>query len=139
MDYPIERDVDVITVMAATSAVHPQATLIYPPIGPYSSGIIETFDPSIEEDRIKAKQIFCEEGGCDLSLRITQGGKESVYMLRQSLDPSEDPTKMSSLKTQAINLKAAEGDVAKVELLSTPDAEVDGLPDRPRILDAWEK
>ena len=75
MDYPIERDVDVITVMAATSAVHPQATLIYPPIGPYSSGIIETFDPSIEEDRIKAKQIFCEEGGCDLSLRITQGGE----------------------------------------------------------------
>ena len=55
------------------------------------------------------------------------------------MDPSEDPTKMSSLKTQAINLKAAEGDVAKVELLSTPDAEVDGLPDRPRILDAWEK
>ena len=83
--------------------------------------------------------MFCEEGGCDLSLRVTQGGKASIYMLSASLDTGEDPTKMSSLKTQAINLKAADGDVTMVELLSTPDAEVNGLPDQPRILDTWEQ
>lgn len=139
VDFPVERDVDVITVMAATSAVHPQATLVYPPIGPYSTGIIETFDPTIEADRNKAKEVFCEEGGCDTSLKITQGGKESIYMLRITLDPDEDPTKMSSLKTQAVNLRASDGEVSKVELLSTPDAEVNGLPENPDVLDVWSQ
>jgi len=134
VEYPIERDVDVISVMAATSAVTSQATLVYPPIGSYSSGIIKTFDPSIEEDRLEAKKIFCEEGGCDLSLRVTQGGKVSVYMLSASLDP-EDKT----LKTQAVNLKALDGDVTKIEFLSTPDAEVNGLPENPVVIDVWEK
>ncbi|MEX2028757.1 MAG: M66 family metalloprotease [Candidatus Curtissbacteria bacterium] len=134
VEYPIERDVDVISVMAATSAVTPQATLVYPPIGPYSSGIIKTFDPSIEEDRNEAKEIFCEEGGCDLSVRVTQGDKVSVYMLRASLDPEDN-----SLITQAVNLKASDGDVTKIELLNTPDAEVNGLPENPVVLDVWEK
>ena len=81
VEYPIERDVDVISVMAATSAVTPQATLVYPPIGPHSSGIIKTFDPSIEAHRNEAKEIFCEEGGCDLSLRVTQGGQSfGIYV-----------------------------------------------------------
>ena len=134
VEYPIERDVDVISVMAATSAVTPQATLVYPPIGPHSSGIIKTFDPSIEAHRNEAKEIFCEEGGCDLSLRVTQGGKVSVYMLRASLDRKD-----SALITQAVNLKASDGDVTRIELLNTPDAEVNGLPKNPVVLDAWKK
>jgi hypothetical protein len=134
VEYPIERGVDVISVMAATSAVSPQATLVYPPIGTYSSGIIKTFDPSIEEDRNNAKKIFCEDGGCDLSIRVTQGGKVSVYMLGASLDPED-----ASLKTQAVNLKASNGEVTKIEFLSTPDAEVNGLPENPVVIDVWEK
>ena len=139
VEYPVERDVEVITVMAATSAVSPQATLVYPPIGPFSSGIIDTFDPSISADRTKADQVFCYGDGCDLSMRVTQGGKVSVYMLRQSMDPNADPMSTSSLYTQAVNLRASDGEVTKIELLNTPDAEVNGLPSNPTVMDTWEK
>ncbi len=139
VEYPVERDVEVISIMAAASAVTPQATLVYPPIGPYATGIMVTFDPRVEADRIKAKEIFCEDGGCDLSVRVTQGGKESIYMLRASFDTNDDPMKNNSLKTRALNLKASAGEVTKIELLNTPDAEVNGLPENPQILDTWKK
>ncbi len=139
VQYPVERDVQVISVMAATSAVTPQATLVYPPIGPFSSGIIDTFDPSLAGDRAKADEIFCHADGCDLSLRVTQGGNVSVYMLRAAMDLTADPLSTGSLYTQAVNLRAADGEVTKIELLNTPDAEINGLPVNPTVMDSWEK
>jgi len=142
VEYPVEREVEVISVMASTCEKYPQATLVYPPIGTYSSGIIKTFDPTVEEDRKEAKEIFCPDGGCDLSLRVTQGGKTSTYMLRASIDDgnsSNKPKKLHLQKTRAVNLRASDGEVTKIELLNTPDAEVNGLPDNPTVLDTWNK
>ena len=48
--------------------------MAYAPIGPYVAGLIELFDPSDAEDRDRADDIFCPSGGCDVSLRIIQGG-----------------------------------------------------------------
>lgn len=48
-----------------------------------------------------------------------------------------DPLSNNYLKTKAVNLRASDGEVTKVELLYTPDAEKKGLPDEPEILYTW--
>jgi len=137
VQYTVERDIEVISIMASASAVTPQANLIYPPIGPYVTGLIDIFDPTIDTDREKAKQIFCGTEGCDVSLQITQGGQIKTYMLNISMDLSTDPLQANSFHTRAINLRAADGIITKAELLNTPDAELNGLPVAPEILDTW--
>lgn len=139
VNFPMERDVEVISVMAGVSSVTPQATLVYPPIGAYSSGYIRLFDPNVEADRIDADQIYCPDGGCDVSLSVVQGGITKVYMLPIDLDASLSPTDYKSYKTRAINLKAIDGTVSKVELMLTPDAEINGVSSAPTILYTWEE
>lgn len=137
VSYPVKKDVKVVSVMAAVSAATPEAILVYPPIGPYKAGLIDLFDPSDTADRNRADQVFCPQGGCDVSLRITQGGRQKVYMLAISWDPSADPLSSGSLKTRALNLPAGDGKVTQVDLLLTPDAEKNGLPANPTVLDTW--
>ena len=137
VQYAVELNMEVISVMAAASAVTPQATMVYPPIGPYLSGLTQTFDPRIETDRNRANEVYCPDGGCDMSLRITQGGQIKVYMLALELDSTADPLDAKSLNTRAVNLRALDGAVSMVELLSTPNAEVNGIPENASILDVW--
>lgn len=134
-----ERDVEVISVMAGVSSVTSQANIVYPPIGPYTSGLIDAFDPSVEADRTKASQVLCPNGGCDVSLRIVQGGASKVVMLAIAIDPTMDPLNAGSFKTRAVNLKASDGEVSKIELLLTPDAQEEGLPANPTVLYVWNK
>ncbi len=138
VQYATTQNVEVISVMAGVSSVTPQATIVYPPIGPYNSGLISVFDPALEADRLMARDIYCPDNGCDVSLRITQGGQIKTRMLPIGLDGSADPLSSKSFYTKAVNLAASDGAVTKIELIATPDAEINGLPDNPELLYSWE-
>ena len=135
--YPVERNVEVVSVMAGVSAVTPEAIMVYAPIGPYVAGRIDLLDPNDAADRQRADQSFCPSEGCDVSLRIVQGGVEKICMLAIAWDTSADPTSGGSYRTRAVNLPAGDGAVTSVELLLTPDAEKNGLPAQPQVLDSW--
>lgn len=139
VSFPTEWDAEVISVMAGVSAVTPQANIIYPPIGPYTSGLIDLFDPDNESDRLRAYNVFCPVGGCDASLRITQGGTTKTVMLPIAMDPTADPLNGNSFITKAVNLRSDDGEITHVDLLYTPDAERNGLPENPEILYSWSK
>ncbi len=138
VQFAIENDIEVISVMAGASAVTPQATIVYPPVGPYTSGIITLFDPTLEADRANAAAMYCPNGGCDVSLRIVQGGETRIVMLPIEMDTTADALDAGSFKTRAVNLRASDGNVTKVELLRTPDAEQNGMPNSPDVLYSWE-
>ncbi len=135
VNYPLEPNVNVVSVMASTSMADSDVNLIYPPIGPYRGGLIRTFDPGVEADRTLAASIYCPKTtGCDYSLRITQGGATRTYMLAASGSVTDDRLARTSLGTAAINLRASDGAVTTVELLATPDAQTLGLPSNPTVL-----
>ena len=137
VNYPIQNDVEVISVMAGVSSTTPQATIVYPPIGPYTSGLIKIFDPHLEADRLEAQAKYCPDGGCDVSLRVVQGGVTKTMLLPIELLSGIDPLDGKSFNTRAVNLPAEDGTVSKIELLSTPDAEINGLPSNPEVLYFW--
>jgi hypothetical protein len=134
--YPTEEDVQVISVMAAMTLADRNVNMIYPPIGPYEGNLILTFDPNDATDRTAAAAMFCPDGGCDFSFRVVQGGVTKTYMLPASGTEGSDPYLKSSLRTAAVNLRASDGTVTQVELLLTPDAEVNG-PGTPEVLATW--
>jgi len=135
--YPIEHDVQVISVMASTTLSDMNVNMVYPPMGPYEGNLILTFDPTSASDRAAADDVFCPDGGCDFTLRVMQGGEQKTYMLPASGIEGSDPYSSNSLKTAAVNLRVSDGTVTQVELLLTPDAEVDGLSSTPQVLYTW--
>lgn len=137
VNYPIERDVSVISILASVSGANPGVNMVYPPIGPYVGGLIRRFDPSSAADRTAAASLFAPADGCDVCARVVQGGVTNTYMLAASFDTSADPYASSSLQTAAVNLRASDGAVTRIDLLLTPDAEVNGLPASPPILYTW--
>lgn len=137
VEFAVENDIEVISVMAGVSAVTPQATILYPPVGPYKSGIIELFDPTNETDRANAASKYCPNGGCDVSLRIVQGGETKLLMLPIDMDTTLEPLDSKSLKTRAVNLRASDGAVTMIELLLTPDVEINGMSENAEVLRSW--
>ena len=137
VEYPTVRDTQVISIMASISGSDPGVTMVYPPIGPYTSGLIRLFDPTVAADRTAANSIFSPTTGSDLCVRVVQGGVTKTYMLAASWVTNQDPYSSGSLVTEAINLPAADGAVTKIELLLTPDAEINGLPANPQVLSTW--
>jgi len=137
VNYPIERDVQVVSIMAATSMVEPTVNFVYAPIGPYASGLIRTFDPGVPADRTEAAKIYCPAAGCDYSLRVVQGSQTRTFMLRASGSMADDPLLDASFGTAAINLRASDGTITDVRLLATPDAQVAGVPANPTVLARW--
>lgn len=135
--YPIEHDVQVISVMASTTLSDMNVNMVYPPMGPYEGNLILTFDPTNASDRATADAVFCPSGGCDFTLRVMQGGQQKTYMLSASGTAGGDPYSNSSLKTAAVNLRASDGAVTQIELLLTPNAEKVGLPSNPEVLHIW--
>jgi hypothetical protein len=131
-DLPIERDVECYSIMAACSAVTEEANFIYEPIGPYTSGLIDTFDPAVDADRQRARRLPI--AAWDLSLRITQGTQTRTYMLPMAWRPDDDPLDPASLQTRAINVPTRDGPVTHAQLLLTPEAQVHGLPETPTVL-----
>ncbi len=134
VNYPIERNVEVVSVMAGVSSTTPQANIIYDPIGPYTSALIELYDPQKAVDRSKAAENYCPHNGCDATLRVIQNGNTNYYLLPVSIDSTLNPLSASSFTTRAINLRANDGKISEVQLLKTPDAETNGLPTNPSIL-----
>ena len=123
--------------MAAVSAVTEEANFIYEVVGPYRSGLIDTFDPSVEEDRKRARKL--PAGSWDISLRIEQGGGSTkTFMLPVAWRPEDDPLDPDSLQTRAVNVPARDGKITRAELLLTPEANVNGLPAAPRKLYATD-
>lgn len=132
---PVERDVGVVSIMAS---VLPNASMVYPPIGPYTSSLVELYDPTRAADRRSARAAgFCPADGCDVSVRVLQGGEVRTYLLAASWDPAVDPYNKNSLATEAVNVPASDGAVTQVDLLLTPDGEDAGLPDSPLVLHTW--
>jgi Peptidase M66 len=139
VNYPIAQDVPVISVMAAMTISNLDVNMVYPPIGPYRGNLIRTFDPRNEADRAAAQKFFSPKSGCDFTLKIMQGGKENFYLLAASATDDRSPNMLRDLATEAVNLRADEGRVTAVELLATPKADRNGLPENPRVLARWPK
>ena len=138
INFPSVRDVNVISVLVGYSPVTPSANIVYPPIGPYKTGLIRLFDPTVAADRTAWSAAYNKlTNGCDVCVRVVQGGAEKFYMLPLSEDTSLDPLNQNSFFTVAINLPASAGTVTEVEMISTPNAETDGLPASPANLDLW--
>ncbi len=137
VQFPTTRDTQVISILASVSGSNPGINMAYPPIGPYTSGLIRLFDPTVAADRTSAQSIFSPTNGSDYCVRVVQGGVTKTYMLAASNLSTADPFAESSLITEAINLPAVDGAVTKIELLSTPNAEDVGLPANPTVLYTW--
>jgi hypothetical protein len=143
--FPIERDVEVFSILFAISAVTERGNFIYELIGPYNSGLIDTFDPSVEEDRKRARKINVSHWDTrrarklnaphwDICLRVEQGDVTKTFMMPIEWNPDANPLDMESLQTRALNLPVRDGKVGKVELLLTPEADINGLPEHPTVL-----
>ena len=137
VQFPTIRDTQVITIMASVSGASPEVNMVYPPIGPYTAGLIRLFDPNVAADRTAANSIFSPSTGSDVCVRVVQGGVQKTYMLAASMVTTDDPNSAGSLVTEAINLPAADGAVTRLELLATPDVEDVGLPANPQVLYTW--
>ncbi len=122
VQYPTQRDVQVISILASLSGANPSVNMVYPPIGPYTAGLIRLFDPTVAADRTAAQSIFSPTSGSDYCVRVVQGGVTKTYMLAASNLSTASPFDSASLITEAINLPAADGAVTKIEQLSTPNA-----------------
>jgi len=137
--YPVAQDVPVFSAMAAMTMLDLDVNMVYPPIGPYRGNLIRTFDPRSKSDRALAQRIFSPKGGCDFTLRIAQGGKESLYLLPASAADEKNLNVMRDLTTAAVNVRADAGQITSVELLYTPKADQLGVNEHPRVLARWPK
>lgn len=132
--YPIERDIEVYSVLATTSAVKEDCNFIYPVIGPYKSGLIETFDPNVPEDCAKVRRLTSVTGPWDITLRIVQGGVTKNIMMHMQWNEGMDPKDGDAYYTRAVNFPTCDGKIEKIELLLTPDAAINGMPEDPQVL-----
>ena len=137
VQFPTTRDTQVISILASMSGGKPAVNMVYPPIGPYTAGLIRLFDPTVAADRTAANSIFSPTNGSDYCVRVVQGGVTKTYMLAASALTSPSLTTSASQETEAINLPAADGAVTRIELLSTPNVEDVGLPANPAVFYTW--
>ncbi|MEI6234113.1 MAG: M66 family metalloprotease [Planctomycetota bacterium] len=137
--FPIERDADVISILASASGVTAEANIIYPPIGPYKTGLSELFDASSPAENASARQLGYNESNCNLCFKVTQGGKTKTYLVPVKVDKTEDPLNANSFKTFAINVPARNGDVTQVDLLHAPDVMKTGAITDSKVLFSWKK
>jgi len=135
--FPIERDVDVISLLMSANAAVPDANIIYPPIGPYTAGLIRLFDADSAEDRAKAQAFGYTEDTCNVCLRVTQGGIVRNYLMKVRVSRDDDP--MQTFHVSAINLPARDGDITQAELLFTPEVIAKGITPEHTVLYTWTK
>ena len=55
-------------------------------------------------------------------------------MMPMQWDEDFGPLDGRAYQTRAVNLPVRDGEIEKIELLLTPDAAIDGLPENPRVL-----
>ncbi|HBK83790.1 MAG TPA: hypothetical protein DDZ41_09380, partial [Flavobacterium sp.] len=138
--YPLQRDVQVISVMAGASSVTASTNIVYPPIGAYQGNLIRIFDATNSTDRTSASSLYCNATfNCDYTLRVVQGGVTKNLILPIGFDPAiVDPTDAATFDTRAINLPASDGAVTSIQLLSTPNIDdAASFPGSPTVLASW--
>ncbi len=134
---PVEDNIDVISVLASASLVTPEANIVYPPIGPYQAGRLESFDASSVAGRSRARNDGYNESAC-FCLRVTQGKKVTTYLVKKGLSPQDDPKKPESFAVFAMNLPARDGVITQVDLLHTPEVMSKGVKSDCRVLYGWK-
>lgn len=137
--FPEECEVDVVSILVSASAVTPEANIVYPPIGPYTAGLIRLFDATADQDREQAQKSGYVKRGSNLCLRVTQGGSVKTYVLPVKMNPNADPASRRSFHTTAVNLPARDGKVTQADLLYVPDVMADGLNSDVRRLSRWKR
>ena len=139
VQYSLDGRTDVYSVIINVNPPTAAGNFVYPPVGPYESGVIRLFDPSIAQDRTDISNIYSEHvNGFDYTLKITQGTKVTYSMLPIAHDASFDPLDKAYFTTYAVNVKESDGAVTKAELLLTPDAEINGLPAQETVVEFWD-
>jgi len=131
---PHEPNKEVLSIMMTVSAANPSVNYIYPVIGPYLSDLIDLYDPTQSDQLNQIDKNFCPDAGCDITARVTQGGEVNHYLLSVAWEPGLDPTVAESLWTTVINVPATLGDITKIELLLTPEAQLNGVPSDAAVL-----
>ncbi|MBI1335588.1 MAG: hypothetical protein GC164_01345 [Phycisphaera sp.] len=137
LQFPIERDAQVVSLLVTANLVLPDANIIYSPIGPYTAGLIQRFDVDTEDGRKLALKFGYDQKGSNVCLRVTQGGKTSTYLLDIELSENDNP--LQNFNVSAINLPARDGNVSRVELLYTPDVVTRGVGTHAKVLAVWSK
>lgn len=133
---PVERDVEVISLMATANATLPEANIIYPPIGPYVAGLVRVFDANSEADRKAAAELGYSPKTCNVALRVTQGGTVTSYLLRVGISPEDT---LQAFNVTALNLPVRDGPVTNVELLYCADVMTRGITPDHKVLYFWPK
>ena len=126
VDLPIERQVSVYTVLYGVSAVTPEANFVYTPIGPYSSGMIRLFNADKLMDRESSQALLCKPR-CDFTLRLTQNGQTTNYIVRGIWRPDTNPLSKDSYFVGALNVPSRLGPITAADLILTPNVAVAGL------------
>ena len=119
------------------SLVTEEANIVYAPIGPYKAGLIRRFDAASAEDRAAAKSVGHGYDRSNVCLRVTQGGRETAYLMPLRLSEDDDPLK--AFHVAAINLPARDGEVTEAQLVYAPGVVEGGVGADARTLFTWSK
>lgn len=122
---PVANDQEVFSIMLAGSmAKDNQFGHVYPAIGPYIANLRTMYDP---RDPAAMAELSgssnCPAAGCDLSVRVVQGGVTNVFTIEQSWNENIPKTNQGAFFEQAINVPMSFGAITSIELLLTPDAQ----------------
>jgi hypothetical protein len=147
---PEQRDVPVQAIAIAYSyAGTAEVSQIYPPMG-FRGNLRRYIDPTDAAQRASivpgagAYSSFCQNNGCDYTLRATYADGSTRHVLLQkgfrawfgatAAVPAEasNPNSKSSFRTWVVNVPA-DKPLARIELLDTPKA-WEGFPVNPTVL-----
>jgi hypothetical protein len=134
LELPLVRDTEVLSVMATANARAPEASIVYPPIGPYVAGLVRVFDANSEADRDAAAKLGYEPRTCNTALRVTQGGKTTAYLLRVAVRPDDSP---DAFNVTALNVPAEAGEITRAELIYCPELMAKGITAESEVLYTW--
>ncbi|KAK5582218.1 hypothetical protein RB653_003801 [Dictyostelium firmibasis] len=133
---PIERDVDVYTIIFTYSTVGPSELSQVYPILKSKGNLMRRFDPTNKTDMVAITPStgslpwYCFASGCDYTVRVTFADDSKEHLVlrqgkRQYWKPTGDfkdnlnnPTSSDSFVLRGINIKATKI-IKKVELLET--------------------
>ena len=144
------RNVPVTTIIFTFSQTTPSVNQIYPALT-YTGNLMRVLDPTnaTQMATITSKNgenvWFCSGEGCDYTLRVTMSDASVRHILVQAgfrkwfsddANPdANDATNGASFQQYAVNIDCRGGkSVVLAELLSTPKAAVNGVPQSPTVV-----
>lgn len=147
---PVQRDVPVAAIVITYSnAGTAGVSQIYPPLL-FTGNLIRSIDPTDTAQRASidpatgVHSAYCENGGCDYTVRVTYvGGTQHHVLIQGGFRPLGDASGVppasassannaNSFRTWAVNVPA-DLPIQSIELLSTPQVWL-GYPGTPTVL-----